>query len=62
MCKEMYVEVYKRCVGCVNEEPGQQSHDYSLLADFATKATECFDSVFSKIDICLVNELCFEKL
>ena len=62
MCKEMYVEVYKRCGGCVNEEPGHQSHDYCLLVDLATKATECFDSVFSKIDIYLVNELCFEKV
>ena len=26
MCKEMYVKVYKKCEGCVNEEPGQQSH------------------------------------
>ena len=28
MYKEMYVKSYKRCDGCVNEEPGQQSHDY----------------------------------
>ena len=26
MSKEMYVKVYKRCEGCENEEPGQQSH------------------------------------
>ena len=38
MCKEMYLEVYERCGGCVNEEPGQQSHDYCLLVDPATKA------------------------
>ena len=50
MCKEMYAEVYKRCDGCVNEEPGQQSHDFCLLVDPVTKATECF------------NELCFEKV
>ena len=31
MCKEMSVEVYKRCDGCVMEEPGQQLHDYCLL-------------------------------
>ena len=62
MCKEIYVEVYKRCGGFVNEEPGQQSHDYCLLVDPATKATECFDSVFSKIDMYLANELCFEKV
>ena len=26
------------------------------------KATKCFDSVFSKVDICLANKLCFEKV
>ena len=26
MSKEMYVIVYKRCEGCENEEPKQQSH------------------------------------
>ena len=62
MFKEMYVEVCKRCGGCVNEEPIHQSHDYCLLVDPATKATECFDSVFSKVDIYLANELCFEKM
>ena len=39
MCKGMYVGVYKRCKGCVNQEPGQQSHDYCLLVGPATKAT-----------------------
>ena len=43
----MYAEVYKRCDGCVNEEPGQQSHDFCVLVDPVTKATDC------------VNELCF---
>ena len=62
MCKEMYVEVYKRCGGCVNGEPGQQSYDYCLLVNPATKATESFDSVFSKVDIYLANEACFEKV
>ena len=62
MRKEMYVEVCKRYGGCVNEEPGQQSHDYCQLVDPATKATECFDSVFSKVDIYLTNELCLEKV
>ena len=62
MCKEMYLEVYKRCDGCVNEEPGQQSHDYCLLVDPVTKATEYFNSAFSKVDIYLANELCFEKV
>ena len=38
MFKEMYVEVYKRCEGCVNEEPGQQSHDYCQLVGLVTKA------------------------
>ena len=52
MFKEMYVEVCKRCGGCVNEEPIHQSHDYCLLVDPATKATECFDSVFQKL-ICI---------
>ena len=42
MNKEMYVEVYKRCGGCMNEEHRQRSHDYCLLVDPATKATECF--------------------
>ena len=23
MCKEMYLEMYRKCDGCVNEEPGQ---------------------------------------
>ena len=46
----------------MNEEPGQQSHDYCLLVDPAAKATECFDIVFSKVDIHLANELCFEKV
>ena len=27
MWKEISVEVYKICHGCVNEEPGQQSYD-----------------------------------
>ena len=58
----MYLEEHKRCRGCVNEEPGQQSHDCFLLLDPATKATECFGSVFSKVDIYLANKLCFEKL
>ena len=49
MCKEMYVEVYKRCGGCVNGERGQQSYDYCLLVNPATKATESFDSVFQKL-------------
>ena len=62
MFKEIYVEVYKRCGGCVNEEPIQQSHDYYLLVDPATKSTECFDSAFSKVDIYLANELRFEKV
>ena len=56
------MEVYKRCRGYVNEEPGQQSHDYYLLVDPATKVTGCFDSVFSKVDIYRANELCFEKV
>ena len=47
---------------CVNAEPVQQSHDYCQLVDPATKLTECFDGVFSKVDIYLVNELCFEKV
>ena len=46
----MCAEVYKRCDGCENEEPGQQSHDFYLLVDPVTKATECF------------NELCFKKV
>ena len=62
MCKGIFLEVYKRCGECVNAEPVQQSHDYCLLVDPATKPTECFDSVFSKVDIYLVNELCFEKV
>ena len=57
MCKEMFFEAYKRCVGCLNEQPGQQSHDYCLLADPATKSYECFDSVFSNADIYLASEL-----
>ena len=51
MCKEMYAEVYKSCDRCENEEPGQQSLDYFLLADPVTKATECFNGAFSKVDI-----------
>ena len=51
----MYLEVYKRCDGCVNEEPGQQSHNYCLLVDPVTKTTECFNSAFSKVDIYLAN-------
>ena len=46
----------------VNEEPGQQLHDYCLLVDLVTKATECFNGAFSKVDIYLANELCFEKV
>ena len=62
MCNEMYLEVYKRCDGCVNEEPGQQSHNYCLLVDPVTKATECFNSAFSKVDIYVADELCFKKV
>ena len=62
MCKEMYAEVYKRCDGCVNEEPGQQSHDYCLLVELVNKATECFNGAFSKVDIYFAKELCFEKV
>ena len=62
MCKEMYAVVYKRCDGCVNEKPGQQSHDYCLLVDPVTKATECFNGVFSKVDIDLANKSCFDKV
>ena len=62
MCKKMYGEVYKKRDGCVNEEHGQQSHDYCLLVDSVTKATECFNGAFSKVDIYLANELCFEKV
>lgn len=62
LCKEMYVEVYKRCAGCVNEEPGHCSQDYCLLVDPVTKATECCDSVFSKVYIYLANGLNFEIL
>ena len=51
MCKEMYAEVYKSCDRCENEEPGQQSLDYFLLADSVTKATQCFNGAFSKVDI-----------
>ena len=58
----MYAEVYKRCDECVNEKPGQESHDFSLLVDPVTKATECFNGVFSKVNIYLANELCFEKV
>ena len=58
----MYAKVYKRCDGCVKEEPGQQSHDHCLLVDPVTKATECFSGAFSKVDIYLANELCFEKV
>lgn len=28
MCKQIHVQVHKRCGGCVNEVPGQQSHNY----------------------------------
>ena len=56
------MEMYKRCEGCVNEEPGQQSHNYCQLLDLATKGTESFDSAFLKVDIYLVNELFFEKV
>ena len=62
LCKEMYVEVYKRCEGCTNDEAGQQAHEYCLLVDPKTKAVECFEAVFSKVDIYLANELCFEKV
>ena len=62
MCKEMYLEVYKRCDGCGNEQPGQQSRDCCLLVDPVTKATECLNSAFSKVDVYLANELCFEKV
>ena len=61
MCKEVYGAIYKKRDGCVNEEPGQQSHDYCLLVDPVTKATECFNGAFSKVDIYLANELCFKK-
>ena len=47
MCKEMYAEVYKRCDGCVNEEPGQQSHDYCLLVDPVIKATRWVNGAYS---------------
>ena len=57
----MYLEVYGRCGGCVNEEPGQQSHDYCLLVYPATKATIYFHSVFSKVDIYVASQLWFEK-
>ena len=57
----MYLEMYGRCGGCVNEEPGQQSHDYCLLVYPATKATIYFQSVFSKVDIYRANQLWFEK-
>ena len=46
----------------MNEEPGQQLHDYCLLVDLVTKATQCFNGAFSKVDIYLANELCFEKV
>ena len=62
MCKEMYAEVYKRCDGCVNEEPVQQSHDYCLLVDPVIKATRCVNGAYSKFDIYLANELSYEKV
>ena len=57
----MYLVVYGRCGGCVNEEPVHQSHDYCLLVYPVTKATLYFHSVFSKVDIYLANQLWFEK-
>ena len=62
MCKEVFVEEYKRCGGCVNEKIGQQCHNYCQLVDPITKVTECLDGVFSRVDIYLANELCFEKV
>ena len=52
----------ERCEGCVNEESRTAVLWYSLLVDHEMKATERFDSVFSKVDIYLANELCFEKV
>ena len=52
----------KKCDGCVNEELGQQSHDHCLVVDPVTKATECLNSAFSKVDIYLADELCFKKV
>ena len=48
----MYVGVYGRCGGCVNEEPGQQSHDYCLLVYPATKAAIYFQCFFFFFYIC----------
>ena len=36
--------------------------DSCLLVDPVTKVTECFNGAFSKVDIYLANELCFEKV
>ena len=36
--------------------------DVAAALDPPLKATECFDSVFSKVDIYLANELCLGKV
>ena len=39
----------------------QRAHKYCLEGDPVTKATDCFESVFAKVDTFLANQLCFEK-
>ena len=62
LINRMYNEVYQRCMGCRDEEPNQQAHEYCLEVDPVTKANDCFTAVFEKIDLFFANELCFEKV
>ena len=45
MTKEMYMEVLKRCNGCQNDDPNQESHQYCLKTNRKSLVNECFETV-----------------
>lgn len=50
-----------KCLKDEKAHKAQHAHKYCLEGDPVTKATDCFESVFAKVDTFLANQLCFEK-
>ena len=62
MDKEIYTEVFRHSEWCKNNEPNQLAHDYWDELDPRTRASDCFDVVFAKVDIFLANKWYFETV
>ena len=60
MHKEILTEVFRRYEECRNNKPNLLADRYCNELDPRTRANYCFNAVFTKVDIFLTNELCFE--